>query len=493
MNHLTKEEKMAMTPWAYKKNSKLKKKFIQKPKKKSKKKSKNSERKPFPTIFKKTKSRLDVVKPAIKKKDALLPLNEQQQNAFDKISKTKNNIFLTGSAGTGKSYVIKQYLNQSEKEIPVLATTGAAAVLVGGVTFHKFFGLGIADFDDDVVIANAYENDWVRKRILQTSEIIIDEVSMLNPRVFELASEISKKVKNNGLVFGGIRIILTGDFFQLAPVSSDERDKLFPKWVFNSVTWQLLNLTCIELTQTVRTDNADFIRVLNKVRYGICDDEVVSFLNKHTPEKLKENYDGTVLYGTNKGVDDYNKRKLDFIGSKIVKVKTDVVLNNVNFKSDPFKDSPIPEVLHLKEGAIVMIRKNDAENRYVNGTIGRVEKISNEKLHVKTKNNVLVLEKQEFEIKNGDGKVQATLTNFPVVLGWAMTIHKSQGTSLDYLRIDLSNLWGAGQAYVALSRATNPDKLVVEKWSPRSIKTDAEVVEFYEKFSKRKGADDIRS
>lgn len=473
MKHLTKKEKMAMSPLSYKKS---------RPNKKSK--SKHVEKKQAPIVYKKSKPPPVFQKITPKKKENLLPLNDQQKSAFNELSKTQKNIFLTGSAGTGKSYVIKQYLNQSDKEIPVLATTGAAAVLVGGVTFHSFFGLRTAELEDHKVVERAYEDDRVRKRILKTSEIIIDEVSMLNPRVFELASEIAKKVKNNNLVFGGIRIILTGDFFQLAPVSTDERDKLLPKWVFNSVTWKLLRLTSIELTQTVRTDNVSFIKVLNKVRFGKCDDEVISFLNSHTPEKLKEDYDGTVLYGTNKDVEDYNKKKLDFIGSKVIKIKTDVVLNNVNYKGDPFKDSPIPEILHLKEKAIVMIRKNDPENRYVNGTIGRVEKVSSDKLHIRTKNNLLVLEKVEFEIKNGDGKVQATLTNFPVVLGWAMTIHKSQGTSLDYLRIDLSGLWAAGQAYVALSRATNPDKLVIERWSPRSIKCDPEVIEFYKGFEK---------
>lgn len=470
MKHLTKKEKMALSPLSYKR-TKLNKKH----------KNKNLEKKTAPLVYKKSKP-VSVVEIESKKKEILLPLNEQQKSAFDLLLKTKQNVFLTGSAGTGKSYVIKRYLSECKDEVPVLATTGAAAVLVGGVTFHKFFGLGIADSEDSKVIEDAYQKDRVRKRILKATEIIIDEVSMLNPRVFELASEIAKKVKNNDLVFGGIRIVLTGDFFQLPPVITDERSKsLESKWVFNSETWQKLNLRCIELTQTVRTDNLQFIKILNKVRFGICDEVVGAFLNSRATSKPSEEYEGTVLYATKEQVENHNKKKLASVDSKVVKFKTEVTLANPNYKGDLFKDCPIPEVLYLKEGAIVMIRKNDPENRYVNGTIGRVKKLSSEKLHITTGSGSLVLEKENFEIKDGDGKVQATLTNFPVVLGWAITIHKSQGASLEYLRMDLSNLWEAGQAYVALSRAVNPKTLFIEKWSSRSIKSDSDVIKFYKK------------
>lgn len=184
-------------------------------------------------------------------------------------------------------------------------------------------------------------------------------------------------------------------------------------------------------------------------------------------------------------VEEHNQKKLASLAdANTKKFKTQVSIK-VNYQVDVFKDSPIPEYLDLKNDAVVMLRKNDPENRYVNGTIGRIVKITNESLTLSLPGKRLIeLEKETFEIKDGDGKVIAEVTNFPVVLGWALTIHKSQGASLEFLSVNLANLWETGHAYVALSRATNPSTLYIEDWSQKSIKADSEVIRFYKSFSR---------
>lgn len=448
------------------------------------KKTKRHQQEKKPSISNAKKDAPSKLNPHVqeKKKEIILPLNGDQQRAFDILFKSKENVFLTGSAGTGKSHVVRRYLSESEKEIPVLAPTGAAAILVNGITFHRFFGLRTAELDDEKVIERAYDDTRVRNRILRTSEIIIDEISMINPRIFELANEITKRVKTNGKVFGGIRIIVTGDFFQLPPIEGERDDSSKSKWLFNCELWKELNFNCVELVQSMRTNNLDFIKILNKVRYGICDDHVSAFLDKHK-RSVSASYNGTVLCAKKYQVEEHNQKKLASLTDENTrKFKTHVSIK-VNYQIDVFKDSLIPEYLNLKNDAVVMLRKNDPENRFVNGTIGRIVKISNESLTVSLPGKLQIqLEKETFEIKDGDGKVIAEVTNFPIVLGWALTIHKSQGASLEFLSVNLSNLWETGQAYVALSRATNPDKLFIEDWNRKSIKADSEVIGFYKSF-----------
>lgn len=419
-----------------------------------------------------------------KAKDIILPLNGDQKRAFDILINSKENVFLTGSAGTGKSHVIRRYLSENENEIPVLAPTGAAAILVNGITFHRFFGLRTAELDDEAVIERAFGDDRVRKRILKTTKIIVDEISMISPRLFDLANEIAKRIKGNRKEFGGIRVIVTGDFFQLPPIKGERDDAAKSKWLFNSEIWKNLNFNCFELVQSMRTDNLEFIKVLNKVRYGICDDYVADFLNKHK-RSVSASYNGTVLCAKKYQVEEHNQKKLaSLTDTNTKKFKTHVSIK-VNYQVDVFKDSPIPEYLDLKNDAVVMLRKNDPENRYVNGTIGRIVKIANETLTLSLPGKRLIdLEKETFEIKDGDGKIIAEVTNFPLVLGWALTIHKSQGASLEFLSVNLANLWETGHAYVALSRATNPSTLYIEDWSPESIRADKEVIGFYKGFSK---------
>ncbi|MCM0606180.1 MAG: AAA family ATPase [Xanthomonadaceae bacterium] len=404
--------------------------------------------------------------------------NEEQLEALTLLSGTEN-IFLTGSAGTGKTFVIKEYLKQKTKKPPVLASTGAAAVLLGGRTFHSFFGLGIMEGGIDKTVAKAAANSRVSQRIEKTKEVIIDEISMIHPAAFEAADRIAKTIRKNDFPFGGLRLILTGDFFQLPPV---DRFANKTSWLFNHPLWNELEIQKIILRRSMRTANREFEAILDKIRYGICDEEVTSFLDsKRKP--LTENFTGTVLFARKNEVETYNQKRLDELKGKLHEFETSVVVSSrTQTPREKLIDlSPLPHTLQLKEGALVMIRRNDESESYVNGSLGIVKKIAAEEIDLELMNGMRVtVEKEDFHVLDGDGKVSATITNFPLTLGWAATIHKSQGASIDSLHINLKNLWEYGQAYVAISRAKNPHELFISDWSKQSIKADSDVLEYYQ-------------
>ncbi len=404
-------------------------------------------------------------------------LNEDQKIALTALSTTRN-VFLTGPAGVGKTFVINSYLKQNLKKSPVLASTGAAAVQINGRTFHSFFGLGIMEGGISKTVKRATESSRIQKRIAKTQELIIDEISMIHPQAFEAADLIAKSIKFNLSPFGGIRLILTGDFLQLPPV--DRFEKKIP-WLFTHELWKQVNPVKIELFKSMRTESQEFVNILNKIRLGNCDSHVEAFLNSRVAP-LKDDFDGTVLFGRKAEAESYNQNMLNKLKTPLKEFNTEVstVTGIQTPKGSLISYSPLPEVLLLKEGALVMIRKNDVEGEYVNGTLAHIKSISDESIVLKTKSGKqITLLKEDFHVLDGDGKIIATICNFPLTLGWATTIHKSQGASIDCLHVNLRALWETGQAYVALSRAKDPNALFIEQWTPGSIKADGEVVKFY--------------
>lgn len=220
---------------------------------------------------------------------------------------------------------------------------------------------------------------------------------------------------------------------------------------------------------------------LYPIRIGECDDQVRSFLNSRV-SNLKDDFYGAVLFAKKSDAESYNQEKLDKLKSKLHEFKTQVVvLAGANKKRETLiAYSPLPEILFLKEGALVMIRKNDINGEYVNGSLGRVRSIKDEEVSINLWNGKTVaIQKEDFKILDGDKCVIATIRNFPLTLGWATTIHKSQGASIDALHVDISSLWEYGQAYVALSRAKDPKSLFIERWTEESIKAHPEVIRFY--------------
>jgi ATP-dependent DNA helicase PIF1 len=403
-------------------------------------------------------------------------LTDCQLKALELLNKSEN-IFLTGVAGSGKSFLLQHFLkDKNSKTHPIVASTGAAAVLVKGVTFHSYFGLGILEGGPEKTIQRALKDGRLKKRIMNVDTIIIDEISMIPGVALEIAENICREIRKSVVPWGGIRIIAVGDFGQLPPVSIGGKEK---DWAFQNHTWEKSNFQVAYLKTVMRSKDEKFLRVLNFIRNGQVNFEVNDFLNS----KLKrpdDNFNGTILFSHRKSVEDYNLTKLENLKGEILSFKT-TYSGSSKFLEAIKKAAPVPEVLQLKIGALVMIRRNDPQGAYVNGSLGTVKSAKEGELKIELLNgNIAKLEPESFSYMNAEGEVVAAADNFPVNLAWATTIHKSQGITLDAATIDLSRIFEAGQAYVALSRVRSADSLFLSGWNPKAILASREVKFFHD-------------
>jgi ATP-dependent DNA helicase PIF1 len=398
-------------------------------------------------------------------------LNSDQKAALE-LLQGRENIFLTGAAGSGKSFLLREYLKG--KDIPILASTGAAAILVGGRTFHSFFGLGIMEGGVDATVLRASKNKQLMKRIKKYSEIVIDEVSMLSGPTLRAAEMIARKTFNSIAPWGGLRVIVVGDFSQLPPVNPFSRQK---EWAFQDPVWEESRFVPVILKKIMRSTDMEFLEVLRRIRHGILDDSVIEFLDSRV--QVKPTGDFTRLFPHRADVDTYNLQQLQQIDHEVHVFPTQYSGKATDIERFR-KHSPIGEELHLKKDALVMIRQNDPVGRFVNGSLGRIQKISDESLKIKLDGGrTIELEKAEFTLLDADGKIVVSAINFPITLAWAMTIHKAQGATLDQMHVDLRKIWEPGQAYVALSRVRRPEGLFIEGWSKNAIFCDRDVFAFH--------------
>lgn len=400
-----------------------------------------------------------------------------QQEAWKALSGF-GNVFLTGAAGTGKSYLIQEFLRKKNtKQYPVVASTGAAAIIIDGRTFHSFFGLGIMQGTLDDIVSNALRNGQVKRRLKFAQCVVIDEVSMLSGRTLEAASEIAKEARGSMEPWGGLRIVAVGDFAQLPPVTRGGEDK---DWAFMHPVWYESGFRTVCLKTVVRTDEERLLRILDQVRSGNVTYEVTEFLEEKSCESDEE-FDGTRLFAHRSSADRYNASRLN-------RLQFQEHVSTTEFGGDKAsierlkRNLPIPEVLKLKRNALVMIRKNDTNYpyKYINGTLATVLEVDDDHVLLRLMNGKDIdLEKQTFSLLDGNGEERAYAYNFPLTLAWATTIHKAQGATIDRLMVDLSRLWESGHAYVALSRVTSEEGLFVEKWTRQGIKVDENVRQFY--------------
>ncbi|MFA7681716.1 MAG: AAA family ATPase [Candidatus Peribacteraceae bacterium] len=392
-----------------------------------------------------------------------------------------DNIFLTGEAGTGKSYLLNTYLKgKGAEQYPIVASTGAAAILVGGRTFHSFFGLGILQGGRESTIQRALRNKKLISRLTAAECVIIDEVSMLSGTVLETAEQIAQEARYSDEPWGGLRIIAVGDFAQLPPVDEGVSGK---EWAFLHDIWHRSQFTPVLLKTVVRTKDREYLNLLQLIRKGEVYGEVEEYLNAKILEDT-DSFEGTRLYSHRVKVDTFNLKKLRELKGKLWDFETTYIGSKKNIELLK-KKSPIPENLQLKKGALVMIRINDTSHSeqqmvYVNGSLGYIHTITDEVLEIDLfTGRRIKMHKVSFNMLNGDGATTAQAYNFPVNLAWASTIHKAQGATLDRVLVQLQNLWEPGQAYVALSRTRSGDDLFIESWSPRSIIVEPLVEEFY--------------
>lgn len=370
-------------------------------------------------------------------------------------------VLLTGQAGSGKTYILNEFIKwakRKKKIVAVTATTGLAATHLGGNTIHAWSGIGIHDelpknFFKDIKKGR-------RELIEKTDVLIIDEISMLHDYRLEMIDEVCRTVRRNEAPFGGLQVILCGDFFQLPPIN--RRDSRQGRFVVHSKAWQDLNPTICYLSEQHRQDDNDFLDILTAMRSGD--------IRRHHAEKLMDRInagldtDGeiTKLHTTNIDVDNINQKALDKLDAEPVVHLMQTTGKQSYVEQLQRSCLALPE-LTLKSGALVMCIKNSMDKKYVNGSLGIIESfepVTNYPV-VKLKNGKTITVRPDiWELRDGDKK-RASLTQIPLRLAWAMTIHKSQGMTLDGALIDLSRAFVEGMGYVALSRVRNLQSLTL--------------------------------
>lgn len=410
-------------------------------------------------------------------------LTSCQSRALD-ILLREGNVFLTGAAGTGKSFLLNQYLRgKASEDFPIVASTGAAAVLVGGRTFHSFFGLGIMEGGIEMAVHKALRSRKVQNRLQRASCVIIDEVSMLSGVTLMAAEAVARRARGKNVPWGGLRIIVVGDFAQLPPVTAGVQTK---DWGFLHTTWEESDFEPALLSTVMRTQDAEFLEILNFVRDGVVNDRVRDFLDRHIDTDT-ESMDATRLYPHRAKADQYNRFRLQSLDTHEHAIETKYHGNDAYLESAK-RNLPIPDTLFLKVGALIMMRRNDPspEPQFVNGSLGHILAIDEDVLHIRLySGDTIEVEKYDFSTLDGDGNAVMSARNFPISLAWATTIHKAQGATLDRMIVDLHQLWEPGQAYVALSRVRSGDALFIEHWSADSIRADALVTSFYDSLADR--------
>ena len=433
--------------------------------------------------------------------------NKEFQDALQLITHTRQSVFLTGKAGTGKSTFLKYICNHTKKKYVVLAPTGIAAINAGGVTLHSFFKLPFRPMlpdDPDLSLSHGRIFEFFkypkekRKIIAEVDLIIIDEISMVRADIIDCVDRILRVYSGNmRLPFGGKQLLFVGDVFQLEPVvPSDQKEilSLFyaSPFFFSARVFKDINLVPIELQKVYRQTDSVFINILDRIRNNAARKQELDTLNgRYFPSFEPQNEDMYITLATRRDqVDFINEKKLaELPGEEYVSVG--------KIEGD-FPESSLPTQLNLsiKEQAQVIFIDNDYERRWVNGTIGMVSGIDeNGNVYVLLESGVEHLVeptswrnykyKYNEKEKRIEEEIVGTFEQFPIRLPWAITVHKSQGLTFSRVVVDLTGgVFAGGQTYVALSRCTSLEGLVLKsKISSRDIFIRKEIVEFSQIFN----------
>ena len=417
------------------------------------------------------------------------PDNKEALNAYNLAEHTNKSVYITGKAGTGKSTFLKQFCGQTKKTFVILAPTGIAALNAGGQTIHSFFNLptrpfmpndpGIPTFahakiQDGKIVKEEHQK---RKLIKQIEMIIIDEISMVRADIIDA---IDTSLRKNGgkpdLPFGGKQMVFIGDLFQLEPIVKDEDKALLKKnnykgrFFFNAQAFSKIEFSKIEFLKVYRQSDRVFIDVLERIRTKKAMTADFELLNRCVKPQFIAPKDEVIitLCPTNENAEKHNEEHLKNIKGKDHNFRGKV---EGNFNSG---ELPIPMILNLKIGAQVMFVRNDPQNRWVNGTIGKVTSISEQNIKVRIKKDnkekdyqveKSVWLKVEYSFNDSKRRIETKETGsyeqFPIKLAWAITIHKSQGLTFDNVIIDSGRgMFAHGQLYVALSRCTSLEGLI---------------------------------
>src|SRR3989338_5910488 len=403
------------------------------------------------------------------------------------ILKTGLNVFLTGEPGSGKTHTINRYvawLRERGVEPAVPASTGIAATHIGGYTIHSWSGIGIKRDVSDYDIEMIQSREKTAKRIFNAKVLIIDEISMLDAATLESVDRVLRTLRRRPLMpeepFGGLQVIFVGDFFQLPPVTRRSRGeggsvskKEEAKFAFESHAWKEANPVICYLSEQHRQEDGDFLDLLSAMRRGTFSSAHRTRLQSRVGISSKKTV-ATQLYTHNENVDRINSESLARITEKSRTYEMES--RGARKLVEALKANCLsPETLELKIGASVMFTRNNFDAGYVNGTLGAVTDFSGLGLPVvQTKNGTMTVEKAMWEVMDGN-RILAKITQIPLRLAWAITVHKSQGMSLDAAIIDLSQAFEFGQGYVAISRVRTLSGLFLEGFNERALELHPKV------------------
>ncbi|KAK5989155.1 ATP-dependent DNA helicase PIF1 [Cladobotryum mycophilum] len=463
-------------------------------------------------------------------KNDAISLSSEQEHVLDLVVNQNKSVFFTGPAGTGKSVLMRAIINKLRAKysrepdrIAVTASTGLAACNIGGITLHSFSGIGLGKEDASALVKKIRRNQKAKNRWLRTKCLIIDEISMVDGDLFDKLSQIGRTIRNNGRPWGGIQLILTGDFFQLPPVP-DGAQKRDVKFAFESATWGTSIDHTIGLTQVFRQRDPEFARMLNEMRLGqISQATVEAFRALARPLQFDDGVESAELFPTRAQVDGSNERKLRELPGKSYRFDSLDTGDQV-IRDKLLSNMMAPKSLELKVNSQVMLIKNLDES-LVNGTLGKVVAFSDEKtfdmnspdsfdsdmpdamakarkklgafghdgdssssvqkfpvvqfIATDGVSRVILCQPEEWKVELPNGEVQAKRTQLPLILAWALSIHKAQGQTLERVTVNLGKVFEKGQAYVALSRATSQQGLRVLGFDKTKVMAHPRVITFY--------------
>lgn len=423
-------------------------------------------------------------------------LNQEQQELFNLLL-SGTNIFITGSGGCGKTYVIKKFveyykenIENNKSKLYVTSTTGTSALLLNGMTIHSYCGIGLGDKDIKYYIYkfNQKRYSYIKNRWLNTKVLIIDEISMMNPELFQKIDTIAQYIRKNNNPFGGMQLIVSGDFCQLPPIDCN-------KYCFEANNWN----ECIKINfylhknmrmNTEDNENKQFIKLLENIRLGNINDEDKELLNKCVNKKIDDLYDitPTILFSKKKNVQDYNKTKLQELlinnyetktfestitySKKITEEQEKIYRDKIN------KTYNIDDYLILTINTQIMLTINKLDENLSNGSRGIIIGFNPYPI-IQFYNGIITTIYPNEWIFEEDNNI-ITKKQLPLIHAWSITIHKSQGMSIDCLITDIgSSIFECGQIYVALSRVKNIKYLSIKKIDYSKIKINNKILNFY--------------
>ncbi|TQS36743.1 hypothetical protein Golomagni_02798 [Golovinomyces magnicellulatus] len=475
-----------------------------------------------------------------------LSLSDEQKRVLDLVINHSKSVFFTGSAGTGKSVLMRAIIAELRKiyarepdRVAVTASTGLAACNIGGVTLHSFGGIGLGKDDIPALVRKIKRNPKAKLRWLRTKVLILDEVSMVDGELFDKLEGIARALRNNGRPFGGIQLVITGDFFQLPPVPEFGNKSNEIKFAFDAGTWSTSIHHTIGLTQVFRQKDPEFANMLNDMRLGKITEKTELTFKSLNRSVASDGLEATELFPTRREVENANASRMQNLNGESHKylARDGGLVKDVKIRDKLLSNMMAPKVLELKKGAQVMLIKN-MDDGLVNGTIGKVRSFMSErdfklrgetaagleklegnsedemsdeelnppslktisrsqgqdglkdsdpaklypfvsfKLSDGTRRMMLILP-EEWKVELPSGEVQALRVQVPLILAWALSIHKAQGQTLPRVKIDLKKVFEKGQAYVALSRATTQAGLQVLNFDKSKVLAHPRVAQFY--------------